>query len=169
MWNCHLIDRKNKSSIEITDGVWRGCTTSIHRILVYQTSPKYSTVYWCMASNLKLCEIYFWMKKSIHLRVYLFAIYVLCLWTERGFIIVQLFWLWLKQNGLQNPIRVLRCMAKSDSYVRIRVLIMSFHNKCLDFSISIQKCWLKFTSNCTPWYLFKMWFWKCTNVIGGII
>ena len=42
------------------------------------------------------------------------------------FVIVQLFRPWLKHNGLQNPIRVLRCMVNCGSYVRICVFIMSF-------------------------------------------
>ena len=46
---------------------------------------------------------------------------------------------WLKYNGLQNPIRVLRCMVNSDSYVRVCVLIMNFYNHCVDFFISVNR------------------------------
>ena len=45
---------------------------------------KTSRVYWCMASNFKAQQIYFWMKNSIYVCIYLFAIYVLCKCTEDG-------------------------------------------------------------------------------------
>ena len=84
--------------------------------------------------------IFEWKKLTVGLSVCNICIIFM---YRRGFIIVQLFRPWLKHNGLPNPIRVLRCMGNSDSYVRIRVLIMNFSNKNVYFSISVKKCWSK--------------------------
>ena len=46
-------------------------------------------------------------------------------------------------SKLQNLIRVLHCMMNDNSYVRIRVKSMNFQNQCVDFSISVKKCWSK--------------------------
>ena len=90
--------------------------------------------------------VYEW-KKSICVRVYLFAIYVVIyvyiFMYRRGFFIIQLFRPWLRHNGLQNLIRALHCMVNSNSYVRIHVKIVNLKNQCVVFSILVKKCWSK--------------------------
>ena len=147
-----------------------------------------STVYWCMASNLKALRNVF-LNEKIHLCVGL-SVNNMCtiFMYRRGFIIIQLFRPGRKHNGLKNLLRVLHCMAKSNSYVRIRVKIMNCFNQCVGFSISVKKCWSKnyiwlYTSislgnaqfnhgylsrKNEPWYLFIMRLRKCINVIGDI-
>ena len=75
-----------------------------------------STVYWCMASNLKALRNLYLNKIYIYIYVGLSVCNICTIFMYRiAFLIVQLFRPWVKHNGLQNPIRVLRCMVNSDS------------------------------------------------------
>ena len=112
----------------------------------YRPIPKQnttSTVYLCMASNLKALRNLF-LNEKIHLCVGLSVCNICTIFMyTRGFIIVHLFRPWLRHNGLQNLIRVLHCMVNSNSYARIRVKITYCWNQWVDFSISVKKCWSK--------------------------
>ena len=88
--------------------------------------PVTSTVYWCMASNLKALRNVF-LNEKIHLCVGVSVSDICTIFMyKRGFIIVQLFRPWRRHNGLQNLICVLHCMVNSNSYVWIPVKIINF-------------------------------------------